>query len=466
MTTIEVPDMINLPEKLMPLIKDFNKYRYFLIEGGRGSGKTQGVTRFMSYIAETNQVRIVCGRETQNSIEESVYTAFADIIRDYDLNYRVLSSRIDHNTSGSTIRFKGFREQGSINIKGLEGVDILWIDEAQAISKTSLDVLIPTIRKENSKMIFTMNRFMRDDAVYEFCAGRDDCLHIVCNYYDNNYCPDTLKIEAQVCKERSEKDYRHIWLGQPLTTASDYLFNYDKILEATKLQPFGTLFEKQRVMGIDFAAQGDDLCVATILDRKSGQHWEIEDVIGWDEPDTTISIGKIVNLIGQFKPDAVMLDIGGMGKPVYDRLKELGIDIHPFDGATTEGVDKKTYGNKRAQAYYRLKEWFEDGFLCMSPEYTEMKKELEKIRFKYHSNGRRYIWSKIDLKKELGYSPDFADSLMMAVDATRLLGKANINANAQDHAQRITRKGGRRNSTHEAMRGGNSTIRRTGGRRR
>lgn len=467
MDTIEVPDIINLPEKLMPLITDFNKYRYFLIEGGRGSGKTQGVTRFLSYLAEKNRVRIVCGRETQNSIEESVYTAFADIMREYDLNYRVMSSKIDHNESGSTIRFKGFREQGSVNIKGLEGVDLLWIDEAQAISKTSLDVLIPTIRKPRSKLIFTMNRFMRDDAVYEFCAGRDDTLHIVCNYYDNPYCPDTLKIEAEICKARSEKDYRHIWLGEPLNSASDFLFDYDKLADATTRKPFGDLFEPQRVMGIDFAAQGDDLCVATILERRSGQHWQITDIIAWDEPDAMVSTGKIVDLLGKFKPDAAQLDIGGMGKPVYDRLKELNVDIHPFDGATTEGVDTKTYGNKRAQAYFRLKEWFADGFICMGKEFNELKKELEKIRFKYHSNGRRFIWSKLDLKKELGYSPDFADSLMMAVDTTKLLGKANLNSNAMPHGHSIKRTSGRRTSTPEGMLSRNvPMVQRMGGRKR
>ena len=442
---LELPEILSMPEKMLPFVKDFNKYRYFLFEGGRGSGKTQTLGRFISYLGDKKQVRIVCGRETQNSIEESVYTVLSDLIRNYNLGYDVQSSKINHKDNGSTIRFKGFREQGSVNIKGLEGVDLLWIDEAQAISKTTLDVLIPTIRKDNAKVIFTMNRHTRDDAVYNFLVGREDCLHIKVNYYDNQFCPMSLKIEAEECKNRSEKDYNHIWLGQPLSTVGDYVFNFDKLEEAKTIQPFGDMLYKQRLMGIDFAAQGDDLCVATILDRKSNQHWKVSDQISWDEPDTMVSVGKIVALLGEHKPDVAMLDIGGMGKVVYDRLRELGIDILPFDGASTEGIDKTQYRNKRAAAYFKLSEWFNDKFLIVPKEYSDVHNELEKIRFKYLSNGSRQIQSKQDMKKEFGYSPDFSDSLMMAVYASKYLsGRANSNVSYGTPARVVRSNRGRR----------------------
>ena len=169
MTLIELPQILNIPQKLHPFIEKFNDYRFFLAEGGRGSSKSQSVARLILYVCEQRKVRVVCGRETQNTIDESVYKLLADLIKEYNLNFTIKKTTIVHNVTGSEIQFKGFREQGRANIKGMEGVDILYIDESEAITKQTLDIIIPTIRKPNSKIIFTMNRFVRDDPVYDFC---------------------------------------------------------------------------------------------------------------------------------------------------------------------------------------------------------------------------------------------------------------------------------------------------------
>lgn len=426
---LELPTILNIPPKLHPLITEFNNYKYFVIEGGRGSSKTQSIARLLLYIAEKRKVRIFCGREVQNTIEESVFTVLSDLIRDYTLAFDVKKVGITHLVTGSEFKFKGFREQGSVNIKGVEGASIVWVDEAQSVAKSTLDILIPTIRTENSKLIFTLNRFMRDDAVMEL-VGRPDCLHIKINYFDNPFCPLTLKHEAELAKHKSERDYRHIWLGEPLSTAGDYLFNYEKLYNAFDIQPFGEVFGRQRVMAIDFAAQGDDQCVATILDRVSNQHWKCAERIAWDEPDAMISVGKIVQLMGQFKPDVAILDVGGMGHVVWNRLIEVGMKVERFDGASVNGVDKVHYVNARAEGYYILKDWFDSGFLIIDKKDTEIVKQLEKIKMKYRSDGRRIIEQKVDMKKDLGYSPDDADSLMMAVYAcVKFLGKSNTVAN-------------------------------------
>ena len=155
---IELPEILDIPEKLIPVMTDFNKYDYFLIEGGRGGGKSQSIARIILWISEQRRVRVCCGRETQATISDSVYKIFNDLISDYDLNFTVKSNKIVHNLTGSSIIFKGFREQGRVNIKGLEGIDILWIDEAQAITKSTLDVIIPTIRKKSKRC----NRHVRN----------------------------------------------------------------------------------------------------------------------------------------------------------------------------------------------------------------------------------------------------------------------------------------------------------------
>ena len=140
---IELDSLLNVPQKLLPLITEFDKYRYFLIEGGRGGGKSQAVARFILYLSEQYNLRIVCGREIQNSIKESVYSLFTDLIQQYNLNNIVLAKSIINRRTKSEINFRGFREQGAFNIQGMEAIDVVWIDESQALTKQTLDVLIP-----------------------------------------------------------------------------------------------------------------------------------------------------------------------------------------------------------------------------------------------------------------------------------------------------------------------------------
>ena len=122
---LEIPQILNLPPKLMPFLINLGKYRYYLADGGRGSGKSQGFGRLILYVCEKRKVRVCCGRETQNSIEESVYRLLVDLIKAYKLNFTILSNKIVHNVTGSEIIFRGFREQGVENTKGMEGFDIV-----------------------------------------------------------------------------------------------------------------------------------------------------------------------------------------------------------------------------------------------------------------------------------------------------------------------------------------------------
>lgn len=409
---IELPKILNLPPKLLPFLLNIGKYRYYLADGGRGSGKSQAFARIILYICEKRKVRVCCGRETQNSIEESVYRLLVDLIKAFGLNFTILSNKIIHNQTKSEIIFKGFRENGVENTKGMEGFDIVWVDEAQTLTKRTIDVVIPTIRKPKSVVWFSMNRFVRNDPVFEFCKSRPNCLCVHIDYFENPFCTQELIDEANICKALNEKDYRHIWLGEPMDQASDYLFNTAKLEKMPHIIPFGDMFIPQRVMGIDFAAQGNDLSVATVLDRAGQTHWKVIAQEAWSEPDSMVSTGKIVNLIGQYHPTAAALDVGGMGYVVFNRLQELGIRINPFNGAEQDGVPPE-YGNTRAWAYYTLNEYINNEWIIMNSPETQ--KELEEIRFKYKSNGERLIMSKDDMRKQGIHSPDRADSLMMAV---------------------------------------------------
>lgn len=418
MDKLTLPAILNIPDKLLPMIEKFNDYRYFLFEGGRGGGKSQSVARFILYLAEKYKIRVVCGRETQNSITESVYSLMADLIRTFQLNYDIQASRISHKEKESPITFRGFREQGAFNIQGMEGIDLLWIDEAQAITKGTLDVLIPTIRKDNSKVFFTMNRHVEYDPVYTFLVDRKDCLHIKINYDENPFCTTILKREAEECKAKNEKDYNHIWLGNPLDQGEDALYSLEEILH-NKNNPhamqggYGL-----RVAGFDIARYGDDKCAAIVLQQMGALHWEEVYCEEWDKRDLNYTTGRILQITTDEKVDLAAIDEDGLGAGPFDTLsKGRGLDYFVgFRNPTISYADNNSFVNPRTINAYKAKDMFMKGHLCVKDE--RLIKEALTVRYTFDHNQRRVLVSKDKMRAMKIKSPNLFDSLIMAVSLT------------------------------------------------
>ena len=414
MECLVIPEILNIPPKLYPFIFKFNNYSYFLLEGGRASGKTQSVARFLLYIMENRHVRICCGREIQNSINESVKAVFIDLIEQYNLSYDIKRDSLTHKITGSRIFFKGFREQGKVNIKGLEGIDILWIDEAQSIAKTTLDVIVPTIRKKNSVIIFTMNRYTRFDAVYNFCAKRQDCLHINVCYFDNPYVDEKIKKEAQISKETNISDYRHIWLGYPMNNNNEFLLSSDYIDKSINLEfETDSAYFYNSVMSVDLSASGADLCVAKLFVQQNDTVWLEKITKSWSESDTDITKGKIISLYSEWSPRLLILDADGLGYPIWVSIQKIVNSAVGFRGAA-KPISKFAI-NARADGYLALKDYLEKGYLKLTDK--NALRQLEYIKKIYKPNGLIAIQDKKEIRKLHNESPDFADCVMMALYA-------------------------------------------------
>lgn len=404
-----LPEILSIPEKLLPLITKINDYRYFLVDGGRGGSKSQSIARILTYLSEQKNYRIVCGREFQNSIDESVYTIFKDLILNYNLNFEILSTQINHNKSGSSIKFRGFREQGATNIKGLEGVDILWVDEAQAITKQTLDVIIPTIRKENAKVFWTMNRHVENDPVFAYFFNRTDCLHITINYPENEHCPKALIHEAEVCKAKSESDYRHIWMGQPLAKSEDYLFSLDMIRKSLALEVERPGLHK-RVLANDVARYGDCENVFTVIESRGPIFWEqihqeCFKGMGLDE-----TVGKHLSLQRTMSIDLNVIDDDGMGGGVTDNLK--GIQTTAF--SSVKEYKRVSYYDRRTDGYFKLQDWMTRGWIKILND-PLLHEQLLTIKYKYAPDGTKRLFTKEEQRKDGIVSQDRSDALMMAV---------------------------------------------------
>ena len=325
--SITLPAILDIPAKLLPVVTLLDLFDYFLLEGGRGSAKSNTIARFILYLGEKYNLRIVCGREIQSSIEESVYALLCDLIREYNLDYEIMATKINHRKSGTTIRFHGFREHGSVNIKGLEGVNILWVDESQSITKQTLDIVIPTIRDNKSKVFWTMNRYLEDDPVYQEFHARKDCLTIHIDYFENKHCPEKLKKEAEVCKAKDLEDYEHIWLGKPLKTAKTSAFrNVDGIVDVNmpEIEPPNAMFHYS--MGVDLAKSIDYTVISVIcIETKKLAYWERmenENRASWNYQKQ-----KILAVSQKYNNALVVTDSTGVGDPITEDLQRMGCNV-------------------------------------------------------------------------------------------------------------------------------------------
>src|SRR5690606_19037610 len=144
-----------------------NDWREAIVEGGRFSLKSHTVARIILIKAMQKKTRVLCGREFQNSITESVHQLFADLIEYYGLKmFQVTRDSIVNTMNGSDFIFRDLLHKRQY-IKSIEGVDKFGGEESQTFSKEFIEVITPTIRKEGSQLIWKMNRLLELDPIYE-----------------------------------------------------------------------------------------------------------------------------------------------------------------------------------------------------------------------------------------------------------------------------------------------------------
>ena len=200
------------PEQLQFL---FSPHRYKVAYGGRGSGKSWSMARALLIKAANEPTRVLCAREIQKSIKQSVHTLLNDQIQSLGLGafYEVLESEI-RGINGSTFSFTGLATNTVESIKSFEGCDIVWVEEAQTVSKKSWDILIPTIRKPNSEIWVSFNpNIDTDDTYTRFVVNPPENAKVVkVNYTDNPWFPAVLETE-RLHSLKTNPDYANIWEG-------------------------------------------------------------------------------------------------------------------------------------------------------------------------------------------------------------------------------------------------------------
>jgi phage terminase large subunit len=210
---VAAPNTHHFPAKLQCL---FQPKRYKVLYGGRGSGKSWGIARALLIKGAQAPLRVLCVREQQNSIADSVHQILSDQIAALGLGhlYNIQQKYIE-GPDGTRFSFEGVRHNVQ-RIKSYEGVDILWAEEAQAITASSWNVLIPTIRKPGSEIWVSFNPNLETDATYKMFIKDEptDAAVVEINWRDNPWFPEVLRLEMEKLKAKDYDAYLNVWEGK------------------------------------------------------------------------------------------------------------------------------------------------------------------------------------------------------------------------------------------------------------
>ena len=244
----------------------------------------------------------------------------------------------------------------------------------------------------------------------ELAANPDDrTLVKKVNYYDNPFCPEELKMQAEKCKKEDYESYLHIWEGEPLAQGTMKLIASRDVHRALEFKVDNSNNYLPLIVGVDVARFGDDR--TAICRRKGRQAFKMQTYKGLD----TIAVANLVTaIILEEKPARVNIDAGANGAGVVDILKHRGY------GAVVEGVNfgahaqnPVIYGNRRAEMWDRVNQWLKDEAGASLVDMGDILPDLTAPEKRFDNQSRLFLEQKADIKKRLGFSPDLGDALAL-----------------------------------------------------
>ena len=216
----EYPPAVMDVEIIAELIPFLEPMRYKVAYGGRGSSKSWGIARMLISRAYSGYEKILCCREFQGSIEESVHALLQTQITRMGLTsaFEIQAKKITCLTTGSVFLFEGLKANVT-KIRSMEGVTVVWAEEAEKILKKSWNTLTPTIRTEGSEIWVSFNPDDDLDETYQRFVENppDSCYSVQVNYHMNPWFPQVLRDEMEEMKRKDPAEYEHIWEGKPRT---------------------------------------------------------------------------------------------------------------------------------------------------------------------------------------------------------------------------------------------------------
>jgi len=404
--TIDLPIVGKVHEQLLQSDK-----RHRIIVGGRGKGASWSIARVLLAQGMAEPKFIICVREVQKSIEHSVKKLLDDTIKNKELQgfYRIKKFEIE-GKNGTKFIFHGLQDYNADTIQSLEGADIAWVAEAQSISRRSINIFRPTIRKNESVIWWDFNPRYETDPIYiDYVLHKDENAEVLyLNWRDNPWFTKSLTMERESDYRRNEEEARHIWEGE-LRAAGDLFVCPSELVDIAQ-DNFIQHGEGAIVVGADIAHQGGDEIVfykrhgLKIIDKYFSRYQ--------DQP-TTVKHLKAFTIE---KSISINIDNGDLGKGIADYLEQDGWLVNRINFGGTP-VDTEHYQDTVTEMYFQFRDISEQADI---PKDEELRNQLIQRKYGYLSGRRGYEVMKIEPKDKfkehctaIHKSPDRADALVL-----------------------------------------------------
>lgn len=397
---------VQIPKEYSPLFESW--WRHAVIEGGRYSLKSHTAARALLLKARSEKIRIGCLRQFQKNIGDSSYQLLLDLIEQYGFDeFTWTKDSIINTETGSNFIFKGLDRNVETTIKSLEGIDLVWVDEAQVITRNSIRILVPTVRKSGSQIIWTLNRLTDLDPVVDYFLTnppRKDVWHLETDYriaLKNGWLSDEILYEIEQSRINHPEEYAHDYLGKAMNTSDKNILSVASVLHAMNQDVSD---EGAKEVGIDVARMGGDRTVFVM--RKGMKEIKRQ---SYTKKRTTEVCDLIENFVDMDKTILLKIDDTGVGGGVTDEMMKRGYNVMAINfGAKASDPDK--YPNLISEAWFYMQANIEDMSIANN---KDLLTELSNRQWKMDKQGRRGVEGKDDYKKRGFRSPDEADATIL-----------------------------------------------------
>lgn len=315
--------------------------RYKGAYGGRGSGKSHFFAEAaVERCVQVRGTRIVCVREVQKSLKESVKLLMQDKIASLDVgsHFRTLDDRIVTPGDG-VIVFQGMQDHTAESVKSLEGFDIAYVEEAQTLTARSLEFLRPTIRKPGSELWFSWNPRNASDPVDALLRGPTpppDAAVVRANYMDNPFFPAVLEAERQYDEAHKRDRYAHIWLGDYEPAAVGAIWDRLTIQNGRRAEAP----EMARILvGVDPAVSSepgsDETGIVVCGIGADGRGYVLDDVSRVGTPQQWASAA--IAAVDRWDADAIVAETNQGGEMVAATIRSVRPSVRVIEVRATRG---------------------------------------------------------------------------------------------------------------------------------
>ena len=330
---MEATGVVELKKVYKPL---FAPKRYKIYYGGRGAGKSTAFALTLLTLGCQKKLRILCTREIQGSMKQSVHKLLEQCIDKLGLGtyYKVTREGI-WGINGTEFIFHGLRHD-PMQIKSLEGVDICWVEEAQKITNESWEILIPTIRKKGSEIWVSFNPNLETDPTYQkFVINNhrpEDTLLVKTNHDDNPFFSMELQKELDYMKEYDYDEYLHVWEGECKTSSEAQIFRHK-----FKVQDFETHNDVAFYYGLDWGFSQDPTAVLRCYVFDSCLYIDYESGGRQVELDNTY---RLIDEIPNAKQHIIRADSARPESISFVKRQGYRIEsVHKWSGSIQDGIE-------------------------------------------------------------------------------------------------------------------------------